>query len=139
MSSAAVVFSADERDTTTPAAMTDLLVGLATGELINSKHQVLLLETMLRCQTGAGAIKGMLPPETPVAHKTGTLAEVVANDVGIIRLPHDAGQIAIAICVQSPEAQSDAAFACQRAIAHSARAVYDYFLSQSATPGGITG
>jgi beta-lactamase class A len=131
LSAAAAAFSDDQRDSMTPAAMTDLLVQIATPGLLSARHRSVLLEIMQRCQTGAGAIKGMLPPETPVAYKTGTLAEVVANDVGIVTLPDDAGQLAIAICVASPEAQSDAASVCQRVIAHSARAVYDYYRFRS--------
>lgn len=127
LSAAAQAFAEDARDTTTPAAMTDLLVKLAAPDFLSAGSRALLLEIMRRCQTGAGAIKGMLPPETPVAHKTGTLAEVVANDVGIITLPDNAGRLAIAVCVKSPDALSNAESACQRAIAHSARAVYDYF------------
>src|SRR5262249_10163306 len=76
-SAAAAAFSADERDSMTPAAMTDLLVKIMTPGLLSARHRSVLLEIMQRCQTGAGAIRGMLPPETPVAHKTGTLAEVV--------------------------------------------------------------
>jgi beta-lactamase class A len=131
LSAAAAAFSDDERDSMTPAAMTDLLVKIATPGLLSARLRSLLLEIMQRCQTGVGAIKGMLPPETPVAHKTGTLAEVVANDVGIVTLPDDVGQLAIAVCVSSPEAQSDAASACQRVIAHCARAVYDYYRFRS--------
>jgi beta-lactamase class A len=131
LTAATVAFSDDERDSMTPAAMIDLLVQIATPGLLSASHRSLLLEIMQRCQTGAGAIKGMLPPDTPAAHKTGTLAEVVANDVGIITLPDGAGQLAITICVASPEAQSDPASACQRVIAHSARAVYDYYRFRS--------
>jgi beta-lactamase class A len=127
LSAAAQAFAEDPRDSTTPAAMTDLLVKIASTDLLSAGSRALLLEIMHRCQTGAGAIKGMLPPDIPVAHKTGTLAEVVANDVGIITLPGDAGHLAIAVCVKSPDALSDADSACQRAIAHSARAVYDFF------------
>jgi beta-lactamase class A len=134
LSAAAAAFSDDQRDTMTPAAMTDLLVKIATPGLLSVGNRAVLLEIMQRCQTGSGAIKGMLPPETLVAHKTGTLAEVVANDVGIVTLPDGAGQLAIAVCVTSPEAQSDAASACQRVIAHSARAVYDYYRFRSTTP-----
>ena len=46
-------------------------------------------------------IKGRLPPETIVAHKTGTTA-VVINDAGIITLPADskiAGRLALAVFV----------------------------------------
>jgi beta-lactamase class A len=132
-SAAAATFSQDERDTTTPAAMTDLLVKIATTDVLAAEHRAMLLEVMQRCQTGTGAIKGMLPPDTLVAHKTGTLAEVVANDVGIITLPQTAGHLAIAVCVTSPDVQSDAASACQRVIVHSTRAVYDYYRFRSNT------
>jgi beta-lactamase class A len=130
-SEAAAAFSNDERDTMTPAAMTALLVKIVDTDLLTPVHRATLLEIMQRCQTGTGALKGMLPPDTPVAHKTGTLAEVVANDVGIITLPQAAGHLAIAVCVKSPDAQSDAASACQRVIAHSTRAVYDYYRFRS--------
>lgn len=130
-SAAAAQFSQDERDTTTPAAMTDLLIKIVTTDILSAEHRAMLLEVMQRCQTGTGAIKGMLPPGTLVAHKTGTLAEVVANDIGIITLPDTTGHLAIAVCVKSPEAQSDAASACQCVIAHSARAVYDYYRFRS--------
>lgn len=133
LSAAAAVFSGDDRDTMTPAAMTSLLVKLADADVLTADRRDLLLAVMQRCQTGAGAIKGMLPPEVQVAHKTGTLAEVVANDAGIITLPDHAGQLAITVCVKSPDAQSDATSACQRTIAHSARAVYDFFRFHSDT------
>ena len=134
LSAAAAAFSNDERDTMTPAAMTTLLVKLATVDVLTPNHRALLLAIMQRCQTGAGAIKGMLPPEVQVAHKTGTLSEVVANDVGIITLPDNAGHLAITVCVKSPDAQSDATSACQRVIAQSSRAVYDYFRFRSKAP-----
>ncbi|HEX9028063.1 MAG TPA: serine hydrolase [Anaerolineales bacterium] len=70
----------------------------------------------------------MLTADIAVAHKTGTLGEVVANDVGIITLPSDAGHGAIAVCVQSKEAVGDSASVCQKTIAQIARATFDYFL-----------
>jgi beta-lactamase class A len=131
LSAAAAAFSADERDSMTPTAMTDLLVKIMTPGLLSARRRSVLQEIMQRCQTGAGAIKKMLPPETPLAHKTGTLAEVVANDIGIVTLPDGAGQLAMAVCVSSPEAQSDQDSICQQVIAHSARAVYDYYRFRS--------
>jgi len=125
---AAVLFAEDERDTMTPAAMVALLMKVYTAELLTSTSRDLLLSIMQRCQSGEGALKGMLPSGIVVAHKTGTLAEVVANDVGIITLPGEAGHLAIAVCVKSPEANGEVSSVCQRVIAHSARAVYDYFL-----------
>jgi beta-lactamase class A len=125
---AAARFAEDERDTTTPAAMVALLVQVNAKGLLASTSRDVLLGIMQRCQTGEGALKGMLPPGVMVAHKTGTLAEVVANDVGIITLPDDAGHLALAVCIKSTEALGEASSVCQRLIAHIARAAYDYFL-----------
>lgn len=125
---AAARFTRDERDTMTPDAMVALLVQVCTTDLITTASRDILLSTMQRSQTGEGALRGMLPPGVTVAHKTGTLAQVAANDVGIITLPAEAGHIAIAVCVQSPEAKGEASSTCQRVIAHSARAAYDHFL-----------
>lgn len=133
LSAAATAFSGDERDTTTPAAMTTLLVRLATADIVSPDHRDLLLAVMQRCQTGAGAIKGMLPPGVQVAHKTGTLTEVVANDAGVITVPDNGGSVAITVCIKSPAAQGDAASSCQRLIAHCARAIYDYYRFQQNT------
>ena len=127
---AAARFAEDGRDTMTPAAMVELLVKIYTTALLAPSSQDVLLSMMQRCQSGEGALKGMLPPGIVVAHKTGTLAEVVANDIGIITLPDDAGHLAIAVCVKSPEAKGEASSACQRVIANVARAAYDYFLFQ---------
>ena len=80
---------------------------------------------MLRCETGENRIKGLLPPDTRVMHKTGTLGIGVANDVGIIQLPENAGNVVAAIFVK--ESKADPATQ-ERAIAQIARAAYDYFL-----------
>jgi beta-lactamase class A len=128
---AAAIFAEDERDTMTPAAMVTLLLKVYRAELLNATSRDHLLSIMQRCQTGEGALKGMLPPGVVLAHKTGTLAEVVSNDVGILYLPGDAGHLAIAVCVKSPEANAEASSVCQRVIAHIGRAVYDYFQFQN--------
>jgi beta-lactamase class A len=65
----------------------------------------------------------MLPRNTEVAHKTGTIGGS-ANDVGIMALP-DGGHVAIAVFVKS--SSKDVA-ARERSIAEIARAVYDFFL-----------
>ena len=120
---AAARFVEDERDTMTPAAMVRLLTEVYTTGLLAPSSRDILLSMMQRCQTGEGALKGMLPPGVAVAHKTGTLTNVVAIDVGIITLPDDMGHIAIAVCVKSPEAKGEASSVCQQVIAHVARAV----------------
>ncbi len=125
---AAQQFSMDERDTMTPAGMVHLLMAVFTGDMLAPGSRDLLRNSMQRCQTGVGALKGMLTPDIAVAHKTGALAEVVANDIGMIALPSEAGQIAIAVSIKSKEAVSDPASICQKTIAQIARATFDYFL-----------
>ncbi|MEP7367251.1 MAG: serine hydrolase [Acidobacteriota bacterium] len=69
-------------------------------------------------------MKGILPEGAVVAHKTGTVGSTT-NDVGIMTLPGEAGQVAIAVFVKASEA---AAATRVRAIAEIARAAHDYFL-----------
>ena len=123
-------FAADPRDTTTPEAMVGLLERIYRGEILKPKSGALLLDIMERCRTGGARLKGILPGETPVAHKTGTIGGIT-NDVGIITLPDSAGHIAIAVFVKSSEKNIAER---ERAIAQIARAVYDYFLFHPATP-----
>lgn len=108
--------------------MVGLLRAVFTGDLLTVGSRERLLAVMRRCQSGEGALKGMLTADIAVAHKTGTLAQVVANDVGMILLPGEAGQIAIAVSIQSIIAFSEPASICQKTIAHIARAAFDYFL-----------
>lgn len=123
-------FEADPRDTSTPEAMVMLLERIFRGDLLQRESGALLLDIMKRCRTGKARLKGILPAETVVAHKTGTIGGIT-NDVGIITLPDDAGHIAIAVFVKSSEKEIPER---ERAIAQIARAVYDFFLFQPSTP-----
>jgi beta-lactamase class A len=121
---AVAAFFRDPRDTATSEAMVDLLVKIWRREALSPARSKLLLDIMYRCATGRGRLKGLLPPGTRVAHKTGSLRIGVTNDVGIIPLPGAAGHIAIAVLVK--ESTRDLPTQ-ERAIAEIARAAYDYF------------
>lgn len=116
-------FNTDPRDTATPRAMTALLARLCRREILKDSTTALLLDIMRRSTIGAGRIKGMLRPDVEVAHKTGTIGGTT-NDVGIMTLPDDAGHVAVAILVKESELDVERR---DRAIAHIARALYDYF------------
>lgn len=116
-------FNTDPRDTATPRAMTALLARLWRREILKDSSTALLLDIMRRSTTGAGRIKGMLRPDVEVAHKTGTIGGTT-NDVGIMTLPDEAGQVAVAIFVKESELDVEER---ERTIAHIARAIYDYF------------
>lgn len=125
---AAEAFYRDRRDTSTPEGMARLLQKVWRREALSPAMTDLLLDIMLRCETGAARIKGLLPPGTEVMHKTGSLGIGVTNDVGIIRLPDGAGHVVLAVYIK----QSRADVATQeRTIAQVARAVYDYALFTS--------
>ncbi len=123
-------FAIDPRDTSTPEGMAVLLEKVWRREGLSAASGELLLDIMYRCITGADRIKGMLPPDTRVAHKTGSLGPSegirggrTVNDVGIIDLPAGAGHL---ITVAFVKNAADAARG-ERAIAHISRAAYDYF------------
>jgi len=124
MEAAAADFEADPRDTSTPEAMARLLESVWRGEALTPESSALLLDIMRRSTTGQDRIKGMLPPRVEVAHKTGTIGRVT-NDVGIVELPYDAGNVVTVVFVKESRADIPTR---ENAIAQISRAVYDYFL-----------
>jgi beta-lactamase class A len=121
----------DPRDSATPNDMARLLATLQGSALLPRTSTALLLDLMLRCTTGPARIRGLLPPETPVAHKTGT-TDVVINDVGIITLPEDSaisGHVALAVFVTNGRAS-----AMQRTIARLSGATFEFFTGKPLPP-----
>ena len=127
---AAEAFYKDRRDTSTPDGMARLLETVWRGRALSKANTELLLDIMRRCETGPNRIKGLLPPDVVVRHKTGTLGIGVANDVGIVELPNGGGNLVLAIFVKESTRPTETQ---ERAIAQIARAAYDYFLFN---PGG---
>jgi beta-lactamase class A len=121
---AAKRFDQDPRNTSTPDGMADLLVKIHRKELHKADSAELLLDIMRRCRTGDARLKGLLPANTVVAHKTGTIGGTT-NDVGILTLPDNAGHVALAVFVKSSEKEVPVR---ERVIAEIGRAVHDFFL-----------
>jgi beta-lactamase class A len=122
----------DERDTATPYETAQLLGRLQLADLLPASETELLLSLMTGSITGPRRLKGRLPEDTPVAHKTGTTA-VVINDVGIITLPPHGkvgGRIALAVYV----ADGAGLAAMERTVAHLGAAAFEFFSGKSATP-----
>jgi beta-lactamase class A len=115
-------FNTDPRDTAQPTAMADLLLKIYNKKLHKPETAELLLDIMRRCQTGDARIKGMLPPDTELAHKTGSIGGTI-NDVGILTLPDNAGHVVLALFVK----QGTKSESSERAIAQISRAIYDYY------------
>jgi beta-lactamase class A len=131
---ATVRWELDPRDTSTPDAMAALFVRIQRRDLLKPESAELLLDGLLRSQDGDTRLKGMLPADTVVAHKMGTVGRT-ANDVGIITLPDAAGHVAFAVFVKSSDREIAEK---ERAIAQVTRAIYDYFLFQQMTSQTLT-
>lgn len=117
-------FSQDLQDTSTPQAMAQLLQKIWNREILSEQNSQFLLDIMKRCQTGRARIKGILPSQTTVFHKTGTIG-ATTNDIGIIELPSDAGNVVTVIFIKEAEVDNEKS---EEIIAQVARSLYDYFL-----------
>src|SRR5207302_837920 len=97
--------------------MVELLAAMERGEIVSTTASAELLAIMKR-QGHVSKIPRLLPPETTVANKTGTITGV-SHDVGIIYAPR--GPIALAVltrgCRDAPAAED--------VISRIARAIYD--------------
>jgi beta-lactamase class A len=117
-------YVSDPRDSATPGEMARFLGRLQLGDLLPPASTSLLLDLMARARTGPSRLKGKLPPDTVVAHKTGT-TDVVINDVGIITLPDDGaikGHLALAVFATNGRVS-----AMQRTIADLSGAAFEFF------------
>ena len=119
----------DRRDSSTPAAMVELLRRIYKAELIKPESRNYLLDVMAQCATGKNRIRALLPYGTPVEHKTGTL-NGYTSDVGFISLP-DGRRVAVAIFARGGNDRP-------RTIAETARAIYDGFKTVFSWPFSAT-
>jgi beta-lactamase class A len=110
----------------TPNAMAMALKKFYSGKILSDSSHVLLWKIMTETQSGPNRIKGLLPKETIVAHKTGTMYRnedsiMAYNDVGIVEAKRP---FAIAIFVNNSYMKEPAT---AQAIAEIAKAAYEYF------------
>jgi beta-lactamase class A len=99
------------RNWATPKGALALLVALQSQRGLSRESQALLLKLMTESIPGAKRLKGELPAETIVAHKTGTGGTQngitsATNDIGIITLP-DGRHLAVAAFVSDSAANDD--------------------------------
>jgi beta-lactamase class A len=109
---------AQYKNYSTPRAAVDLLKALHAGRGLSPAARDMLLQDLADSTPGAQRIKGLLPPGTLVAHKTGTDGTrngktAATNDIGIVTLP-DGRHLALAVFVKdstAAEAQREGAIA----------------------------
>lgn len=112
-----------------PSAITQLLELFYKKQVLSQTSNDFLWKQMVETTTGPNRIRGLLPNETVVAHKTGYSGKnedgltAAVNDIGIIELPN--GQhIAIAVFVSNATVADSIS---ERVIADIAKATYTYY------------
>ena len=112
-----------------PAAITKLLDLFYQDKTLSKTSTDFLYQLLTDTTTGPNRIRGLLPPGTIVAHKTGTSPtdedglSPATNDAGIITLPNGK-HFAVAVFVCNSTADEPTR---EGAIAKIAKAVYDYY------------
>jgi beta-lactamase class A len=106
----------DIRDSSTPRAFLQLLRLIDSGQALRPQSRTLLLDIMRRCATGRNRIRGLMPAEAMVEHKTGTL-NGYTGDVGYLTRP-DGRRIAVVFFARGGDNRP-------AVISTAARAIYD--------------
>ena len=123
-------FNRTEKDVAKPGDMNRILEKLFAGDIVDKATSDEIIDILKECQTGPLRIPGLLPPDTVVAHKTGTIGGSI-NDTGIVYLPFGAGHLAITVLMKDARA---ATADRERVIAEITRYAYDYFVFNFGKP-----
>ena len=91
----------DERDTTTPDAMTRNLRAVLLDDALTPPSRTMLTDWMLREQRGAARIRAGVPAGWRVANKPGTSANGATNDIAVV-WPPGRRPMVMAIYVNAP-------------------------------------
>jgi len=122
-------FNKTDKDVATPLDMNRILERLYNGDIVDRESSDQIIEILKECQTGTARIPGLLPKDTIIAHKSGTIGGSV-NDTGIVFLPFNAGHIAITVLMRDAKASTADR---ERVIAEITRYAYDYFITGNTT------
>jgi beta-lactamase class A/beta-lactamase class A VEB len=120
---------------TTPNAANKLLEAFFYNKkrLISQNSHDFIWKVMRETSTGKNRLKGLLPPQTIVAHKTGwsgvhksTGISAAVNDIGIVFLPNgDHFFISVFVTESKEDTPTN-----ERIIAEIAKATWDYFVKK---------
>lgn len=121
--------SVQYKNSSTPREAIRLLYLIYKGGLFKKETEQLLLDDMTNLLTSSKRIKGLLPKDTKVAHKTGTSGTengiaAATNDIGIITLPNGKHLI-VAVFVSDSKAPEDVR---EGVIARIAKAGWDKYV-----------
>ena len=123
--------AAQYRNWATPRGALKMLAILHAGAGLSPQSYAVLNEALAATVTGPRRIRGLLPPGTPVRHKTGTSATLAGrtaatNDVAIVSLP-DSKHLAVAVFISDSVADPETR---EFTIARIAFAAYNFFTKE---------
>jgi beta-lactamase class A len=113
----------------TPSAMLRLLEVFYSGKKLSPTSHAFLMKVLVETTTAPNRLRGMLPKETVVAHKTGTSGAndrgiaAATNDVGIITLPNGKHLAIVAFVSNSNQRTEDR----DLVIARLTKSAFDYY------------
>ncbi len=111
------IVAGDDRDTTTPAAMTSMMQKLLlTDAALTEASRQRLLGWLEAATTGVHRLRAGLPAGWRIGHKTGTSDQGAANDVGILWPPSGA-PILVSCYVLAPDVDDATRDAAHAAVA----------------------
>jgi beta-lactamase class A len=96
----------DDRDTTTPAAMSGDLQRLLTSDVLSQESRARLEGWMVANETGSKMIRASVPADWRVGDKTGRSGKGASNDIAIVR-PPAGGPFFLAIYIDTPSQSSE--------------------------------
>ena len=113
-------------DGASPVGIVSGLAALKRGELLSKASTETIRDIMAKCKTGPRRLKGGLPSDWQIAHKTGTGqdfkgASIGINDVGLLTAP-DGKTYAVAVMLQRTHKATPARLEFMQAVT---RAVVD--------------
>ncbi|HEY0677703.1 MAG TPA: class A beta-lactamase [Chitinophagaceae bacterium] len=106
----------------TPNEIVRLLLTSFERKILSAKSYSFLWTKMTETNTGSNRLKGLLPKEATIAHRTGTSSDVY-NDVGIITLPNNE-HVAIAVFMSDAKDEPKKA---EQIIARIGKCVWDHY------------
>lgn len=113
----------DLRDTTTPAAMVELMRGLLVGDVLSAPSRARLLGWLAASRTGAAMLRAGLPADWKAGDKTGRSGTGAVNDVAIV-FPPGRKPILVASYLDVPGIAAEAANAAHARVAVLVSAVF---------------
>jgi CubicO group peptidase (beta-lactamase class C family) len=114
---------------TRPFAMSELLKGFYEKKYLSDSCNRFLMKLMTESSNSPNRIKGLLPQDIEVAHKTGTSdtnekgVQAAVNDVGIIKL-ENGDHVALSVFVANSTEKIEAG---EKLIAEISKTVFDFY------------